>query len=69
MHGGGMKEADLLRQLEREIKYTEKSLAFWTDQVRLQARLPSEGATRNVAKSYEQQLQRLRNARRVFKNA
>lgn len=62
-----MNEVDLLRQLEREIKYTEKSLAFWTEQVRLQARLPSEGAARNVARSYEMQLQRLRNARGVFK--
>ena len=68
-HGRGMDDAELLRQLEREIRYTEKSFAFWTEQVRLQARMPSEGATRNVAKSYELQLQRLRNARKILKNA
>jgi len=62
-------QEDLARQLKREIASTEKSVSFWQEQVRLQHRTALEGLVRNIAKSYAEQLQRLRNAQKVVDNA
>lgn len=64
-----MDKVELARQLKREIRATEKSVAFWTEQVRLRHRTPLEGSLRNIAKSHSEQLQRLRNAQKVVENA
>lgn len=64
-----MDNDELARQLKREITATKKSLAFWTEQARLQDRTPMGGSVKNIAKSYEVQLQRLRNAQKVIDNA
>ena len=64
-----MNKEELARQLRREIRATEKSVAFWTEQVQVQHRTPLEGSVRNIAKSYSEQLQRLRNAQKVVTNA
>lgn len=64
-----MDNPELVHQLHREIEATEESVAFWTEQVRIQERTPVEASVRHIAKSHEVQLQRIRNAQLVIINA
>jgi hypothetical protein len=64
-----MDNPEIVRQLNREIEAMEESVLFWTKQAQVQDRTPAEAPIRHIAKSHQVQLQRIRNAQLVIRQA
>jgi hypothetical protein len=64
-----MDNPEIVRQLNREIEAMQESVEFWTKQAQVQDRTTVEAPIRQIAKSHQVQLQRIRNAQLVIMQA